>query len=79
MMTGYGFGLGGILMMGAWILFLVFLVAGVVWLVAALGRSQRAADTSSGALHILEERLARGEIDTEEFRARRAAIEGSAR
>lgn len=79
MMTGYGFGLGGVLMMGVWILFWVFLVAGVVWLVTALGRSQRPADSPSSALKILEERLARGEIDTEEFRTRRAAIEGGAR
>ena len=64
------------------LLFLVFLVAGIVWLVLAIARSQGAGaarnESGSRALHILEERLARGEIDTEEFRARRAAIgEGS--
>ena len=61
------------------LLFLVFVVAGIVWLVLAIARSQSAGgtkpDSGSRALHILEERLARGEIDTEEFRSRRAAID----
>lgn len=73
-MMGYDFGFGGVLMM----LFWVFVVAGIVWLVLTVGRSQ--APTGHGtrnALRILEERLARGEIDAEEFRTRRAAIEGT--
>ncbi len=32
-------------------------------------------ESGSSALHILEERLARGDIDTEEFRSRRASID----
>lgn len=80
MMGGYSFGLGGVWMMGAWILFWVFIVAGIVWLVLALGRSQRLdGNGSHTALRILEDRLARGEIDPEEFRTRRAAIEGGTR
>ena len=71
MMYGYSFGLGGLFM----VLFWVFVIALVVWLVLTLGRSQiRGNDGPSGALRILEERLARGEIDAEEFRVRRAAI-----
>jgi putative membrane protein len=71
MMYGYGFGLGGLVMM----LFWVFVIALVVWLVLTLSRSQaRGNDGQSSALRILEERLARGEIDAEEFRIRRAAI-----
>ena len=74
MMGGY-FGFGWLFML----LFLVFVVAGIVWLVLAIARSQGTAGTTaesgSRALRILEERLARGEIDTEEFRTRRAAIE----
>ena len=71
MMDGYGFGLGGLVM----VLFWVFAIAGIVWLVLTMSRSQfpRGGGASS-ALRILEERLARGEIDAEEFRARRAAI-----
>ena len=78
MMGGY-FGFGWLFML----LFLVFMVAGIVWLVLAIARSQGTAGTTtesgSRALRILEERLARGEIDTEEFRTRRAAIEEGTR
>ena len=71
MIDGYGFGLGGLIMM----LFWVFAIAGIVWVVLKMSRSQfpRGGGESS-ALRILEERLARGEIDAEEFRTRRAAI-----
>ena len=71
MMYGNSFGAGGALMM----LLAVFAIALVVWLVLTVGQS-RAHDTGgpSSAFRILEERLARGEIDAEEFRSRRAAI-----
>jgi putative membrane protein len=76
MMNSAWFGFGGVLM----ILFWVFVIAGTVWLVLALARPQaRSADGPSAAARILEERLARGEIDAEEFRARRAAIEEAVR
>jgi putative membrane protein len=61
------------------VLFWVFLVAAAVWLITMLAWS-RGADctgrdvTGSNALSILGERLARGEIDIEEFRARKAAL-----
>ncbi len=71
MMNGYWFGCGGLLMVAWWVL----VVAGIVWLALTLTRSQSASPDTSSALRILEERLARGEIDTEEFRTRRAAIE----
>jgi putative membrane protein len=63
------------------LLFWVFVIAGIVWAVLALPRQQhaRGGGGESGALRILEERLARGEIDTEEFRTRRAAIEETKR
>jgi len=71
MMNGYSYGLGGLFM----ILFWVFVVALVVWLVLTLSRSQvHGDDGPTGALSILERRLAQGEIDAEEFRLRRAAI-----
>jgi uncharacterized membrane protein len=71
MMYGYSFGAGGALMM----VFSVFAIALVVWLVLTLGQS-RVRDTGgpNTALRMLEERLARGEIDADEFRGRRAAI-----
>jgi len=76
MMNGYGFGFGGLFML----LFLVFVIAGVVWLVLTLSRQQQArGGDANSAVRILEERLARGEIDAEEFRTRRAAIEEAKR
>ena len=77
MMNGYWFGLGGLFM----VLFWVFVIAGIVWLVLTLTRSTTRAndDGRSSAVRILEERLARGEIDAEEFRTRRAALEGGGR
>ena len=75
MMDGYWFGFGGLLML----LFWVFVIAGIVWLALALNRSQFPRGGESNALRILEERLARGEIDAEEFRTRRAAIEEAKR
>ena len=71
-MMGYGFGFGGVWML----LFWVFVIAGIVWLVLTLSRSQtRERGSGRDAVQILEERLARGEIDAEEFRTRRAALE----
>lgn len=74
-MDGYWFGFGGLFML----LFWVFAIAGIVWLVLALSRSQVRGGGESSALRILEERLARGEIDAEEFRTRRAVIEEAKR
>lgn len=75
-MMGYGFGFGG-----AWmLLFWVFVIAGIVWLVLTLSRSQtREHDSGRDAVQILEVRLARGEIDAEEFRTRRAALDRGSR
>ena len=71
-MMGYGFGFGWIFML----LFWVFVIAGTVWLVLTVTRSQsRPPGEGDVAFRILQERLARGEIDIEEFRARRAALE----
>lgn len=72
-------------MMGyGWIfmlLFWIFVVAGTAWLVLTLTRSQSSRGPMDGesAQRILQERLARGEIDVEEFRARRAAMEETRR
>ena len=76
MMDGYW--LGSVLML----LFWVFVIAGIVWLVLIFSRSQaRGGDDGSSltARRILEERLARGEIDVEEFRLRRSALDGPAK
>jgi putative membrane protein len=81
-MMGYGWGWSGGMGFGMlFMVFCIFVIAGIAWLVLALSRSQRvrAGGGDSSALRILEERLARGELDTEEFRTRRAAIEESKR
>lgn len=83
-MMGYP---GGIGMMGGWgvfggllmLLFWIFLIAGIVWLVLAVTRAQGRGEQGGDALAILSERLARGEIDAEEFRTRRAALKEASR
>lgn len=75
MMYGNWSVMGGLFMLVFW----VFVIALAVWLVQALGRSHTRDGGATSALRILEERLARGEIDPEEFRVRRAAIADSQR
>lgn len=78
MFGGMGWGAGTALGPIFMILFWVFLIAGTVWLVLAIGgqAGQRQGTPRSSALGILEERLARGEIDVDEYKARKAAIGG---
>ncbi|MDX1609816.1 MAG: SHOCT domain-containing protein [Halofilum sp. (in: g-proteobacteria)] len=77
MMWGGGAGwiFGPIMML----LFLVIIVAAVVLVVRWLGDTGGGGGLSSrksaSALEILEERFARGEIDEEEFRKRKNALE----
>jgi putative membrane protein len=69
MMDGWGMGwFGGIFMIVLWILVIVGLVFFIKWLVQST-RDVPAGKSSptSRALHILEERYARGEIDKQEF------------
>ena len=73
-MYGYPMAMGGLLM----VLFWVFVLAGIVWLALALNRSRIEPRTGQSAIRILEKRMAQGEIDAEEFKLRRAAIEGGA-
>lgn len=78
---GWSWGMGfGMLVMA---LFWVFVVAAAVWLVLRLsGPREAEIDRRAGgrtAILVLEERLARGEIDVEEFRSRKAALEEGGR
>lgn len=64
-----------------WPLLFIALVLGGVWLIgkAVRGRPTTAGSDpapSPGAMRILEERFARGEISPEEFEERRQALEG---
>ena len=72
----YGYGLGA--SMGGGILMIV-IIGLVVWLIVSNLGPQRTIQTSSTsrAVEVLADRYARGEIDGEEYRNRKAAIEGS--
>jgi putative membrane protein len=69
MMGGWGTGgFGGIFMIIFWILIIVGGVFLVKWLIQSTkGGSGRPFSSSSGALDILKERYAKGEIGKEEF------------
>jgi putative membrane protein len=66
-----GFGGFGMIFM---LLFWVGIILLVVWAVRNLGNNRAERDTSNRAVEILEERYARGEIDTEEFNRRRSEL-----
>lgn len=53
---------------------LVLMVVGVVWLVQDRSPARRDLDPASSGRRILNERYARGEIDDEEYRRRRAEL-----
>ncbi len=67
--------------MGLWMVFLLVIVLVVVW---AITRSSRPTDTGEAATRsrpsardLLDERLASGEIDVEEYHRRRGALDQS--
>jgi putative membrane protein len=69
MMGGWGMGwFGGIFMLLFWILVIAGLIYLIKWLIQTTkGNSGTNQGGSSGALDILKERYARGEIDKREF------------
>lgn len=79
MFGGMGWGAGAFLGPIFMVLIWVLLIAGSVWLVLAISgqAGPRQAPLRSSALATLEERLARGEIDVDEYKARNAAIGGA--
>lgn len=72
MMGGYGHGLlGGGLMILFWIVAIAVAVTAIRWL------SQNGSkEIRSSALDILQERLARGDIDADEYQTRKKALDG---
>lgn len=70
MMWGYG-GWGFIWMLAFW----AGVILLVVWGVRQTGGSATQPDRGTRAMEVLEERYARGEIDRDEFQARRAELE----
>ena len=73
----WGLGYGGWGHWGGWLgpifmfVFWALVIAGVVLLVRFLARQGRAAGHEDSALEILKRRYARGEIEKEEFEAKR--------
>lgn len=82
-MSGYGSGYGvmgggyGLFGMIIWIVVLVAVVVGIVWLVRALGdagHSHNAQSGRSSGLDLLEERYARAEITRDDFQQKKRDI-----
>lgn len=69
-MNGIGMGIGGGFM---WILWILLIVA-VVWAGGALRPTGE--QTPRSARQLLDERYARGELDDQEYRKRRAELSG---
>lgn len=66
-------------MMIGMVLFGILVIAGILWLADGLdGPRGSFGGRDSAGLRILQERLARGEIDAEEYRLLRSTIEGKA-
>ena len=65
MMWGYGMWWGGLI----WLI----LIAAILWTLLATNRQAR--PNRATAIEILEERLARGEIDAETYRSTRTELE----
>lgn len=70
---GYGYGFGMILGPVIWIIVLGLVVAGVIWLVRNLD-GEMAQKGSSRALAELDMRLAKGEIDADEYAERKKLL-----
>jgi putative membrane protein len=70
-MSGWGMGLG----FGMMILFWGALIVGAVFLVRWLSEQGHGYGRKSDALETLKQRLARGEIDIDDYEARRKVLE----
>ncbi len=71
-MMGWGYGTGMLFGPVLWILILGLVVAGIIWFVRQPGVSS----TRNDALAMLDMRLAKGEIDADEYTARKKLLIG---
>lgn len=70
---GFGYMLfGGLMMIGFWAGLIILIVLAVRWLIGSARDDRPAA--SRGALDILQERYARGELDHDEFERRKQML-----
>ncbi len=71
--SGYGMGygiFGGLMMVLFWVVLIALVVIAVRWWM------EQGSGKRSSALEILQERLAKGEIDSKEYAERKKALEG---
>jgi putative membrane protein len=72
MMGNWGMGwFGMIFMIAFWVLIIVGLVFLIKWLIQTTSSGKTSGRVGSGAIEILKERYARGEIDQAEFEAKK--------
>ena len=71
-MDYYTMGWGALLIPFFWVAFIIF----IVWMIKEMFTSKRK-DDQSHALHILEDRFAKGEIDEKEFESRKKILKSS--
>jgi putative membrane protein len=79
MMGNWGYGYGyGLIHMVVWIVILIAIIVGVIWLVRSLasGGGGAALPRRSPGLEVLEERYARGEINRDEYLEKKKDIGG---
>jgi putative membrane protein len=77
MMGNWGMGwFGMIFMMIFWVLVIVALVFLIKWLIQTTSSRKASEQTGSGAIDILKERYARGEIDKAEFESKKKDLLG---
>ncbi len=76
MMMNGTYGLVGFAFVVLLLLLAMALIAAIVIVVRAAAGGGSSADSTQGALRILEERYARGEIDRDEFTQRRDDLRG---
>jgi len=70
---GYGYGIGMMFGPVLWLVVLGLVVAGVIWLVRRLD-GEKSHKSASNAVAELDLRLARGEIDIDEYATRKKAL-----
>ena len=76
MMYGWTGGWAGMIWM---VLFWAAILAVLYFIVRSVGSSQARADRARGAMEILDERFARGEISEEEYTERRRVLQSTRR
>jgi putative membrane protein len=79
MMDGWGYGYGfGLAHMIIWVIILIAIVVGIIWLVRSLAASggRQGLPRRSAGLDVLEERYARGEINRDEYLQKKRDLGG---